>query len=367
MATYYVDVTTGSDADDGLSEANAWQTLQKAFDTATAGDAVYVKASATYSEQVDIDTNTGTVTAPITFVGYTSTITDGGQFTWNGTTYCAVTNGKDFIRFRNVNFTSCTGSIFDCITASSDYWRFENCDFSGATTVHARSAGYAYPLYWKFYDCCISGMSGNGLMLSSEFSVIGCKIIDNGGHGIATQAYVTSDVTVSHCIIAGNTSDGINLVNTSAGVNVHFCTIQGNGGDGIDLNGAGHKNANIWGNIISGHNGAGDVGLRAGTLSGTTTLFADWNFYYDNTTHQSGTDTTGTHDVTLTGDPFTNAAADNWTLNATAGGGAAVRSALQINFDATNIAYHDGGALQHQDAGGGGLMVHPGMRGGLRG
>lgn len=74
--------------------------------------------------------------------------------------------------------------------------------------------------------------------------------------------------------------------------------------------------------------------------------------------------------ITLTADPFTDAANDDFSLNSAAGGGALLRAAGirwgdGLVYDQAN--YLDVGALQHQDAGGGGggLLVNPGMRGGM--
>jgi len=60
--------------------------------------------------------------------------------------------------------------------------------------------------------------------------------------------------------------------------------------------------------------------------------------------------------VTLTADPFTSST--DMTLNNTSGGGALVRAAGYP-------AYLDGGAWQHQDSGGGGLLVNSGLFGGF--
>ena len=55
------------------------------------------------------------------------------------------------------------------------------------------------------------------------------------------------------------------------------------------------------------------------------------------------------NEITLTADPFTDASSYNFTLNDTAGGGALCRAA-------GSRAFRDIGALQHEDAGGGGSL-----------
>ena len=75
--------------------------------------------------------------------------------------------------------------------------------------------------------------------------------------------------------------------------------------------------------------------------------------------------------IALSGDPFTNAAGGDFSLDTTAGEGALCRAAgfpTSFNAAATNV-YRDVGAAQHQDpaGGAGGLLTHPGMAGGMRG
>ena len=50
--TYYVDATSGSDLDDGLSWYNAFASIQKALDTSIVGDQIWV-ATGTYYPSVE--------------------------------------------------------------------------------------------------------------------------------------------------------------------------------------------------------------------------------------------------------------------------------------------------------------------------
>jgi MYXO-CTERM domain-containing protein len=70
-ATYYV-AATGSDTNDGTSEATAWGTITYAATLAAAGDTVYVKAGL-YADEKVVVANSGTADAPVVFQGYTST------------------------------------------------------------------------------------------------------------------------------------------------------------------------------------------------------------------------------------------------------------------------------------------------------
>ncbi len=77
MATYYVDGAVGDDGNLGTSEGagNAWATLTKAMNTVAAGDKVWVKASATYTETMTMVT-VGAQGTPIVFEGYTTATGD---------------------------------------------------------------------------------------------------------------------------------------------------------------------------------------------------------------------------------------------------------------------------------------------------
>lgn len=81
-AGYYV-TTTGKSTNNGLSEATAWS-IEHAFDRAVAGDIVYVKAG-NYGNKELIADNSGTVSKPIRFIGYTNS--PGDLVSNNGSTF----------------------------------------------------------------------------------------------------------------------------------------------------------------------------------------------------------------------------------------------------------------------------------------
>lgn len=337
---FFVDMAVGNDANAGTSAGagNAWKTVQKAADTAVAGEKVWVKASANYTEQVDFDTNSGTPASPIIFEGYTTTTGDDGRATITGSgsrASCLVFNGTaDYVQFRNLTLTSPTTQCVLGTTGDTTGIVFDNVQFlkgSSTPTNATTGGGYKRFINWKFFRCEVSGgFSGDGLTAFSTFvTVQSCKIIDCGGNGLTIGGYGPG-AAVLDSIFAGNTGDGVNIASTTTTTLVITGnTFEGNGGDGLDLGGANNGSVTIRNNIFANHSGAGDVGLRIGAQSGSTAVSCDYNAFYNNNTHRSGNNTTGAHDVTttLTVDPFTNAAADDWSLNNTAGGGAVLRGA----------------------------------------
>jgi len=122
--------------------------------------------------------------------------------------------------------------------------------------------------------------------------------------------------------------------------------------DGIILNGAAVYGASIMGNIIHGNGG---YGVNVDTLPNNMN-FCDFNAFRSNTSGEvTGVDS-GAGNVTLTADPFTNAAGGDYTLNSTAGGGAACKAVggpVGVGLvTATRTNNVDIGA--HQSAAGGG-------------
>lgn len=333
---FYVDGSVGNDANAGTSEGsgNAWATIQKAADTAVAGEIVYVKASADYAEDVDFDTNSGTAASRITFIGYTSTTTDGGKATITGgntRAHCISLNGTaDYVTMRNFILTSPTAHCVDVITATTAGWIFHNVHFlkgtgTSPTGAFGRSSGFNTITNLTMYRCLVKEFSSHGIGSPVlNLACDSCVIIDNGGGGIVPSTY-GGRFTVRRCVIANNTSDGINI---PASTELVCCDsiLNANGGDGIDIGGNTCRNIVITGNIFANHSGSGDTGLKIGTFSGTTTLLCDFNAYYNNTTDKSGTDTTGLNDIPLSADPFVNAGSDDWNINNDSGGGASLRA-----------------------------------------
>lgn len=142
MATYYVK-KTGNDSNAGTSESLAWLTVTKAFQTAAAGDIVYI-APGIYREKPTV-ANSGTSGNKIKFIGDPD---------------CAhFTNEKPGI----VRITGCgTGEIptsGTIITAQKTYLEFHNLHIDGNTSNYAITSLNVYlPLVKNcFFQNCYYG------------------------------------------------------------------------------------------------------------------------------------------------------------------------------------------------------------------
>jgi hypothetical protein len=300
-------------------------------------------------------------------VGYTSTTTDGGQATVQAT---AAINGLTFT------------------TASNCIW--ENFIFDGNATgtkgvVHAGNFGSA------LVNCTIKNWTAEGVESSAiyVFSLTNCRVTGCAGTNGAIAVGTNAQVSLLGCTIDNNSKPGIYITST-AGIVCIRCNIYENTGNGMTVGDGAYTGkfviygCNFWANTSSGlslatyafsnqvynnifvANGAYGINFT-GLTAANIDLNFNYNAFYNNTTaNRSSNLTASPNDVTLTGDPFTNAASDDFSLNNTAGAGAACRAAGfpgVMMFGGTG--YSDIGALQHQDSGGGGggMLFIPNLEG----
>lgn len=272
-------------------------------------------------------------------------------------------------------------------------WKFEN--FNLTHTATNRGDGFVHnerglTIVNCIIDGCLQGIdsaSGQLTLIDTEIknsvgdgidatsfnvhTVIGCYIHDNGGHGIE----VVSDAHY-FCIATifdTNTGDGIRVSNGGDRIALicYGCVFYNNTGDGIEIasNASVSKVLSLVNNIFDSNGGFGvNVDLDA-----TYTIAANrHNAYRNNTSNpRSSNMSAGEGDVILIGNsPFTDAANGDFTLNNTSGEGADLREAGFPDTipGVTGTSFPDIGTMTHQDpAGGGGLLVHPDMAGGMRG
>jgi hypothetical protein len=161
-------------------------------------------------------------------------------------------------------------------------------------------------------NCVLDGISDAG---GGVGGVVSDSIFaNNGGDGVAAGIYA---LTLSRCLIYGNGAYGV--VSSQYQINVSNCVIHGNTSDGINLSGVANS---VVGCVLSGNGGYG-INVDSSWALGSV---EDFNAFYNNTTGEVNNITKGPSDVTLTADPFTDTATDDYTINTTAGGGSTLRS-----------------------------------------
>lgn len=367
--TIVVDRSTGLSAGTGatLKIGGALATLNKlAALLTTSGNDAYVKATADYTTSTTI-TFSGYIT---TIRGYTTTRGDNGQFTVKATagsitiiqclnSGCSVLNAiadansqSSIIGFENGG-NSANAAVFDNCKAVSCQYGFSLSGSSkpgGAGAVNCvadscTSVGFAVQNGIALYNCwaksCTTGIDNLG---AASGPVVDRCLITGGTTGVRVGASgnVCSFVAINS-VFYGQSGDGLRITtNTIAAqdlvVNNIFYSI---GGYGINA-------ATPNGSVASTYTAGGRNAFGACT-SGQRNLFP-----------------AGPSDITLSADPFTNAGTNDFSLNNTAGGGAACRAA---GFPGTiagglTTGYLDVGLAQHQDSGGSaGMLFVPNLDG----
>jgi hypothetical protein len=196
-----------------------------------------------------------------------------------------------------------------------------NCEATGCSSVAAFNA--ITSINCVAHDNTVTGFSSNPYCINC---------ISDTNTGASSDGFSDSSSGTSYigCVAYNNGRDGFLTANAGSfvgGTRTWNCISYGNGRYG-------YNNANNWhSNHAAGSNTSGN---QNGTANELTTI------------------------VSLSGDPFTNAAAGDFSLDNTSGEGAACRAAGHPGVfpGGLTTGYLDIGAVQHQDAGGGGGRSH---------
>lgn len=186
-----------------------------------------------------------------------------------------------------------------------------NCRFSNSGTSSAGTGTLAAILPGN-YNALIYGNTINGWR----------------GHGIYASGAI---LTAWNNVIVNCKFRGVYLRATAIEYRIHVVgnTIYGHTSDGLYIDAAQDAlNATVLNNIFDSNGGYG-VNCLTGSAALSDRLTGgrfDFNAYRNNTSGARNTLSAGAHDVTLTADPFTDAAGGDFTLNDTSGGGLACKA-----------------------------------------
>jgi len=343
----------GAGTADGSSLANAWSWVTM-LTSLSAGQRANVQGAITRTTNSDTFTNNATTANPMSIRGINSALDDleangrtrGGSLVTTNFPTITYTTGKltlpsncicEHISLTSaISGTSLVGNasmvVRRCVIANTHATSASaiaitigtgvliDCDIScvssssSAKAIQSNAAGL-------IYLCKITGnTSGGGCVDLSGASgrVIAC-VLQDAGFGVTSSGASTGLNAVFGCSFRNITN---NYLKTTATTGSFHCIANnvawGSGGSSQWYSANGTVSSNNQFNNFIGNMGVSDADL------------GNWINRYG---------------VTLTADPFTSST--DLTLNNTSGGGALVRGA-------GHPAYLDGGAWQHQDAGGGG-------------
>lgn len=209
------------------------------------------------------------------------------------------------------------------------------------------------------YNCRVSDMKAAA---TCAFDVVNGAAYDciadaNPCHGFSFVSANTTNAALVRCVAYNNTGasvDGFNLENCLGQVVVMNCVSMSNGRDGIGVNGS-YIGCSLLNNILISNGGYGIRFPANGRRIASPDI--NYNAFYNNTTGARLGIVAGANDVTLTGDPFTNAAGLDFSLDNTANEGAACRAAGFPGAAQFGTGYIDRGAVQHADPAGGGFLA----------
>jgi hypothetical protein len=336
MATYYVDGAVGNDSNAGTSagSGNAWATISKALSVAVGGDRVWVKASATYSISTGLTGGGAAYNSHVRYEAYTSTTGDGGRATIQATAaitmWSATSDGYEVVGF-----------IFDGNSVSTKFastsGTFGGSLFARCKFINGASSAYAFTLQagTTMIGCEVGGTtSTTGLLQDSGGSMFrGNYFHDNAAPWIV-KATGTGGLGFFGNVLdtnAGANRDGL-VLDSVYRPHIVGNTFYGQGRHGVSFAGfwtpAGYT---LMNNIFVSCGGYG-VSNGGGYGPGWASEAVDYNAFYNNTSGARNGLTAGAHDVTLSADPFTDAANGDFSLNSTSGGGAALKG---MGFPAT--------------------------------
>ena len=276
--------------------------------------------------------------------GYTTTHGDGGNATIthsadigsNGIIYPANTGTW---AHRNITFSSTASTRRPALAfiANANYVVFENCVFDGVSyAVDMQFSGSHSALHFWMRKCEIKNCTQNGLRL---YQVNGgfiddCYIHDNTSDGIKwLYAGAAGNLIIQNSTIKSNGATGIFTDGDQNGaqdnaLHVINCNIINNTTDGIKAVGGGTNFpiiVDVQNSIIDSNGGYG-INTSGALVAGLARLTGGgYNAFRSNTSGARNNFPVLTGDITLTGDPFTNRAGADFTLNATAGAGAACK------------------------------------------
>ena len=342
--TFDRSVCTGVGASGVINIGGALATIGAA--ALVAGNTIYVKASGSLTVSATLTLNItsgGTSTAGIlSFIGYTSTRGDGGQFTWTTTTnsvsLITITGGQNYY-FQNINFTTSAGTVSSAVNVPNadghiPNCTFRNCVFTGFTSsVSCPNTGNGNglrPLIMQY--CEIKNCTSDGILSQDGGIYLDCYIHGNSGNGVNLPGGSGNQGITSvfvRCVFYNNTTAGLSVNSEWMGIIILNCVFHSNTGDGLKFTGvaAAGTNAYLQNNIFTSNGGYG-INYNV-TSSYGKSWNEQYNAFYNNTSGAFNGNglSLDASDITLTGVPFTNPSGGDFSLNSTAGAGAACKAA----------------------------------------
>lgn len=277
------------------------------------------------------------------------------------------------IRFLNNNPTKTASSLLRMYSCNSQY--FYRCEFGDKTNFFYSVGGTATPNSSRdltFVECYFGGQKWRLRSYTGHtFNFIGCVWDSVAGPALDWYENIGRDAPafMYRCLFVDCT--GAACVSTSGGAQLMLieCTTHNSPVLYKSPYGYGIFNRPVMLNCVA-NDGIG-VGLMDQVSAGELGVYAGNLAYNSNTTADSNPPSGPWNEAALTTDPFPsgNDASDDYTGEGNTQGVGYPSTDLGggVGPGAGNRPYADIGAVTAQRSAGGGLIVHPGMSGGMRG
>lgn len=228
----------------------------------------------------------------------------------------------------NISFSSTAGTPGNGIYGTQGLLFCSDCVFDGFTYGMDLASGaidYLELYRVEVKNCTTAGIKAY-VTTSRAALLCDCFLHDNG---IGLHLSNTGGALLIRNRIVDNTTIGVKQVPGQMNVTLVGNTVANNGTDGVEASGINLIRWVVYNNIFYG-NGGYAINFTHGSSTTTSKYYPSRNgpnAYGSNSSGDFRTIGAGVNDVTLTADPFTNAAGGDYTLNSTAGGGAACQNA----------------------------------------
>jgi hypothetical protein len=335
------------------------------------GNIIHVKAG-TYTH-----TATTTIARPIVLIGYNAAHYDYGTkplitTATNSTVLMTITTATVAgsamqTTFDNISFSNTAGTRARAINGANGEWNYsalKNCIFDGFTSIYDGGVSNR-PENWYVENCEFNNCSATAWFIQScNLWLYGSKIRTTGADAIRYQSNKVI-ISVVKSVIASTTGKAIATPNNAAAV-IYLIdsAIFAASSDGVQVNqGGSFPSFLMMENSIIYDTGGFGVNYDA-VQNGVKSLGRN-NAFGDTTSGARNNVEAGVGEITLSADPFNNAASGDFTLNTTSGGGVLLRELGFPGVSAIGTGYADVGPLQHEDTGGGGsgILYVPNMEG----
>ena len=338
-ATFNATACSGASSNGAGGLGGAFATPGYCSSLIIAGNVAFVKGGTTYtttSASANVAGGSVGFTTDGEMAGYTTTPGDNGQFTIK----CGVGVGAAL-------FSGNANKVLRNIIADGNNETNSKGSTSACTHINVRCVNMYYESFQAstslYIDCSVaSPRSGQPCSDCSNSTFIRCVMTGSTGSAFKGNSYQAYD-----CIAYGN-SVGFELGYDGL---IENCTAYNNTSHGINLTNS--RRQQVRNSVLVSNGG---YGITASSNLGPT---AAYNCAFYNNTSGQTQNLNNRAPVTLSGDPFTNAAGTDFSPDSTSGEGAALRG-LSLPLSLPNVSsnnYRDIGAVQHQDSGGGGGLA----------